>query len=113
MGGESSEKESPVSRARTLIRLAVGAAVVAGVAKALQARRAEPVWHSVPVAVPDAPSQKSAQKPAPKSVEPAPSAGHADDAAGSSPDEAAADQVEAPHVPTTPDAPAEIVVLEE
>jgi hypothetical protein len=37
----------------------------------------------------------------------------ADDTGGSSPDEALADQAEAPHPVTTPDDPAEVVSLDE
>ncbi len=76
-----------------VLKLVGLAALAAAVGKVLKDRSSEPTWHSTPVAVP---TPKPAR-----------------DAAGSSPDEAAADAVETPHVPTTPDAPAETVVLEE
>ena len=69
---------------RKLLVLAGLAGAVAVVAKKLKDQQAQPVWHT-----PD--------------TDPEPAS--ADDAAGSSPDEALADSVEEPHVPTTPDAP--------
>jgi len=70
---------------RKLLFLAGLAGAAAVVAKKLKGQQAQPVWHT-----PD--------------TDPEP-ASAADDAAGSSPDEALADSVEEPHPPTTPDAP--------
>jgi hypothetical protein len=76
---------------RKLLVLAGLAGAAAVVVKKLKDEQAEPVWHT-PDTDPDTATVPEA---------------HADDAAGSSPDEALADSVEEPHVATTPDAPLE------
>jgi hypothetical protein len=78
------------------------AGVAAAVAKKLADKKPGPVWHT-----PDTDAEPVVRAVPDESPGPV-----ADDAAGAAPDEAAADALEEPHVPTTPDAPAEQVDLE-
>jgi len=83
---------------RKLLVLVGLAGVAAAVAKKVKDMRSGPVWHSTADSEPEAPLAV-----VPEPVEETP----ADDAAGAAPDEAIADAAEAPHQPTTPDAPLE------
>jgi len=93
-------EQAPKKKGRKLRKLAFFA-VVAGVtgfvAKKLQGGQSSDNWQSNYVPSPA----------------PTPAAPVADDPGGSSPDEALADQAEAPHPVTTPDDPAEVVSLDE
>jgi hypothetical protein len=83
---------------RKLLVMVGLAGVAAAVAKKFKDQRSEPTWHTAPDTEPEAPLAV-----VPEPVEETP----ADDAAGAAPDEAIADAAEAPHQPTTPDAPLE------
>lgn len=89
---------------KKLLFLGVLAAVVAVVVKKLRNDSAADNWQSAYV-----PTPPPTAKPTPAPAAEAP----ADDEAGSAPDEAAADAAAEPHEPTTPDAPADVVEVDE
>lgn len=91
--GEPEPKKG--SKAKKLLLFAVVAGVVGFVATKLRSKQAADNWQSSYVPTPP---------PAAPKVE--------DDAAGASPDEAKADEAESPKAPTTPDAPAEVTVVD-
>ncbi|MDO9494629.1 MAG: DLW-39 family protein [Nocardioides sp.] len=97
--GEPEPKKG--SKIKKFVLFAGIAGAVAVVAKKLQdGNGSSDNWQSSYVPTP------------PPTSAPAPAATHADDAGGSSPDEALADAAEAPHPVTTPDEPAEVVDLD-
>ncbi|NPC98795.1 hypothetical protein [Nocardioides sp. zg-DK7169] len=98
------EKKGGRLRKVALVALVAGAAGF--VAKKIQAGRTDS-WQSSYVPAPPPAGPTSPRAPGAPKVTPE------DDAGGASPDEALADQAEAPHTPTTPDAPAEVVDLDE
>lgn len=101
---DTSDSSGRSRTVKVLTFLGLGTAAVF-VAKKIKDRRT-PQWHTAPVGVPTMPAQNQAQNQAQSQAQ-------ADDASGASPDEAAADQAEHPHRATTPDNPAETVVLED
>jgi len=90
-----------------LLALGLGA-VVAAVAKKMQDKKAAQTWHSAP-STPPTPTAAAAGA---ASAAAASAAEHADDSAGASPDEAKADETEAPHRATTPDNPVTEIDIE-
>ena len=102
--GEKPKKRSKLKKFVLFGGLAAGAAFVASKIKGGQDSAN---WNSSYTPTPPPPAPTAAPTPA------APQAGvEADDPAGSSPDEALADAAEAPHDVTTPDAPADEVVID-
>lgn len=107
---KASERKKGSKFKKLLVLVGLGGAA-AFVAKKMTAEPA-PTWQSVPP-----PSPTSGQPAAPGATGTASTtaggagvaAGISDDAAGASPDEAAADRVDEPHKPTTPDNPADEV----
>lgn len=95
----STKSHKGKGRLKKLLFLGVLAAIGAVVFKKLRGSSASDNWQSAYVPTPP-PATPSADKPA-------------DDEAGAGPDEAAADAAAEPHEPTTPDAPAEVVEVDE
>lgn len=102
--GEQAPKKKG-SKLRKLAFFAVIAGAAGFAAKKLQGKQTADNWQSSYVPSP-APTP-AAPMPVVDDAEPT------DDPGGSSPDEALADQAEAPHPVTTPDDPAEVVSLDE
>ncbi|MGZ4456621.1 MAG: hypothetical protein ACXVWV_11625, partial [Nocardioides sp.] len=104
-------------RLKKIVLLGGLAAVAGVVAKKLQGgSQAADNWQSsyVPKPAPTPPSPPSPAAPmAGTTAAAAAVEDEGDDVGGSSPDEAIADQVEAPHPVTTPDEPAEVVNIED
>ncbi len=102
LGGEPKRKRGGFLK--KLLVVGGLAAVAAFVAKKLRAEDPADNWQSsyVPAPPPAAPEAAAA-----------PEAPEAEDAGGAGPDEAVADSVEEPHPVTTPDAPAEVVDVEQ
>ncbi|MCW2765783.1 MAG: hypothetical protein JWO11_1742 [Nocardioides sp.] len=100
-------KGEPAPRKRGKLRkiavLALVAGVVGFIARKLQGAKETDNWQSSYVPSP-APSPAASRHAAEESP---------DDVGGASPDEAIADQAEAPHPVTTPDDPAEVVSVDE
>jgi vacuolar-type H+-ATPase subunit H len=102
--GEKPKKRSKLKKFVLFSGLAAGAAFVAA---KLKGGRDSANWNTSYTPAP-APAPSAAPTPA------APQAGvEADDPAGSSPDEALADAAESPHDVTTPDQPADEVVIDD
>jgi len=104
--------EPPKKKGGKLKKFALLGGLVAGlafVASKLRGSKEADNWQSSYSPTP-APTPAPAP-PSPPVTPAAPTSGANDDGAGASPDEALADQVEAPHPVTTPDEPAEVVEL--
>lgn len=91
-------KKKKGGKLRKLLLFTGLAAALAFVAKKLQDRNQNDTWQSSYTPTPAAPVAGT---------------GEGDDTGGSSPDEALADQAEAPHPVTTPEEPAEVVDVDE
>lgn len=101
--GEPPKKKG--GKLRKIVLFSGLAAAAAFVAKKLKGGQESQNWQS---------SYTPTPPPAPRPPTPAPTpAAVADDSAGSSPDEALADSAESPHTVSTPDAPAEEVVIDD
>jgi len=100
--GEAPKKKSKLKR---FVLLGLVAGGVAFAAKKLQGESSSDNWQSsyVPTPAPVPAAAPVVDPAAPVSVE---------DAGGAGPDEALADEVEAPHPVTTPDEPAEVVEID-
>jgi hypothetical protein len=109
----------PASKGRLKKLLIVGGLLAAGAAivKKMRGDSTKDNWQSgyVPTPPPTAKPEEAAPVAAVADATPkaAPEAGAADDAAGATPDEAVADAAEEPHAVTTPDAPAEVIEVDE
>ena len=106
---EPPKKSSPLRK----VLFAVGMAGVAGVvAKKLGDRQAAQAWESAYTSNPPKPAPTAASAPA--GSEAATAGKHkADDTGGGNPGEAVADSSDVPHAASTPDAPADVVDVED
>ena len=125
---EAAEPPAKKKKGGKLKKLVLFTGLAAGLgfaAKKLQGKKTADNWQSsyVPTPPPATPTSSPASSTTATQAAPAapatpaapmsgtPAADAADDSAGSSPDEALADQAEAPHEVTTPDDPAEVVEI--